>query len=140
MQRVVFCPGSRVAVRLRLICSILEEIEMNMPNQGQVYAAGRHVLTFAMGGVAFAAALHIVSEGDIATISKSISQISDGVAQIAAGLAPLIALASALYASWSASHKSQVAAVTAGVADGTIKNVVILTPTAPSTPPMEIKP
>lgn len=86
---------------------------MNLPSQSQVNAAGRHVLTFAMGGVASAAALHVISAGDATTISNSISQISTGVADIAAGLAPIIAIVSAWYAAWSASHKSQIASVNA---------------------------
>ena len=99
---------------------------MNLPNQLQVNAAGRHVLTFAMGAVSALATFHIIDAGDATTIGNSISQISGGVAQIAAGLAPLIAIASGFYASWSASHKSQVAAVTAAVADGSIPKATLV--------------
>lgn len=110
---------------------------MNLPSQSMVNAAGRHVLTFAMGGVASAAALHVISAGDATTISNSISQISTGVADIAAGLAPIIAIVSAWYAAWSASHKSQVTAVTNAVADGSIPKAAVVAQiqSTPVTPP-----
>lgn len=84
-----------------------------MPSQSQVVAVGRHVVTYAMGAATALAALHVVSAGDAATISNSITQISSGVAEIATGMAPLIAIVSALWSAWSSSHKSQIAAVNA---------------------------
>lgn len=95
-------------------------------SQAQVAAMGRHALTFSMGAVSSLAAVHVISAGDAATISGSISQISTGVADIAAGLAPLIAIASGWYAAWSASHKSQVAAVTAAVASGDVSKSAVV--------------
>lgn len=96
-------------------------------NWKPINAAGRHALSYSMGAVTALAALHVISAGDAATISASITKISSGVAEIAAGLAPLIALASAFYASWSATHKSQVAAVATAVAAGQVPKVEVLT-------------
>lgn len=84
---------------------------MNLPNQMQVAAFGRHVATYAAGGITAVAVLHIVNAGDAATLSDSLGKISTGVAEIASGLAPIIALVSGWYAAWSASRKSQIAAV-----------------------------
>lgn len=84
---------------------------MDLPNAGQIAAAGRHVLSYSMGAVTALAALHVVSGDDAATISASISHISSGVAEVGVGLAPLIGLASAAWSAWTASHKSQIAAV-----------------------------
>ena len=86
---------------------------MNRPNQAQVAAAGRHVLSFSMGAVTMAATLNLISGGDASTISNSLTQISSGIAQIAAGLAPLIGIATAFYASYTSSHTAQIAAVNA---------------------------
>lgn len=100
---------------------------MQMPNADQIKAAGRHVLTFAMGGVSFLATLHVISDTDATTVSASVTQISHGVAEIAAGLAPLIAMASAAWSAWSASHKSQIAAV-----NNSIPGVKVVRDTAPA--------
>lgn len=86
---------------------------MQLPNSSQVAAFGRHIATYAAGGITAVAVLHIVNAGDAATLSDSLSKISTGVAEIASGLAPIIALVSAWYATWSASRKSQIAAVNA---------------------------
>lgn len=86
---------------------------MQLPNQSSVSAFGRHVISYSMGAVTAAAALHLVSADDAATLTGSVTQISHGVAEIAAGLSPIIGLVSGLYAAWSATHKAQIAAVNA---------------------------
>lgn len=96
-------------------------------NMAIVTAAGRHVVSYSMGAVTMAAALHIISSGDAQTISHSIVQISDGVAQIAAGAAPLIAIGMGLFAAWSGRLKSQMAAVNAS---GAVKVVAADAPVA----------
>lgn len=84
---------------------------MNLPTQGQVAAFGRHVLTFAAGGVTFASTLHIISADQATTISTSLGHIANGFNELAAGIGPLVAMASGLYAAWSASNKSRVQSV-----------------------------
>lgn len=93
---------------------------MDLPNSGQVAAFGRHVASYAAGAITAGAVLHIISSGDASTLSDSLSKISTGVADIAAGVAPIVAMISGIYAAWSASHKSQVTAVVAAVASGSI--------------------
>lgn len=100
---------------------------MDLPNSSQVAAAGRHVLTFAMGGVSFLATVNILSPSDATTVTASVTQISHGVAEIAAGLAPLVAMASGFYSVWTASHKSQIAAV-----NNAIPGVKVVRDTAPA--------
>jgi len=82
-------------------------------NFGQYAAAGRHVLTFAMGAVTAAASIGIVTAGEAGTLTTSLGHIGTGVSELAAGLAPLIAMGSGLFATWSASHKSQIASINA---------------------------
>lgn len=86
---------------------------MDMPNSSQLAAMGRHIVTYAAGGITVAATLHVISAGDASALTNSITQISNGVAEIALGLGPIIALASGAFAAWTASRKSQVAAVNA---------------------------
>ena len=102
-------------------------MSLSLPNSAQVTALGRHVVSYAMGGVTALAAMNLISAGDATTVANSITQISSGAAQIAAGLAPLITLMSGLWAAYTASHGQQVAAVAAAVQSGAL-------------PPMSIPP
>ena len=86
---------------------------MELPSQSQVLAIGRHVVSYAMGGVTVLGVMHIVSASDVATLTTSIDQISQGVALIAAGLGPIIGIISALWSAYTASSKAQIATVKA---------------------------
>ena len=94
-------------------------------NTAQVAAFGRHILSFALGGVAAAAALHVVGANDAATITGAINQIASGVSSLVAGVSTLIAVVTGLYAAWTASSKSQLSAVAANPA---VTSVVVTTP------------
>lgn len=105
---------------------------MQIPSASQVAAAGRHVVTFVMGGATFLATLHVISSSDTTTISHSVTQISNGLADIIAGVAPLIAIGSALWSAWTASHKSQIAAV-----NNSIPGVKVVRDSSPGVPVTE---
>lgn len=79
--------------------------------QGQVIAAGRHLLTFVAGGITVAASLHAITPTDAANATAALNQIGTGVASLIAGITTLIGVASGLYAAWSASPFSQIFAV-----------------------------
>jgi hypothetical protein len=91
-------------------------------NTAQVAAFGRHVLTFALGAVAFAGAAHFLTPDDAAKATGALGQISAGVGQIWTGFATLAALGSALYASLTASSKNQINAV---AANPQVKQIVV---------------
>jgi tetrahydromethanopterin S-methyltransferase subunit D len=93
-------------------------------NLAQSIAFGRHVLTFAMGGVTVAAALHVINANDAANASQAISDIGTGLAKVIAGLTTLIGLVSAFYAAWSASPFSQLLAVSE---NPSVEKVVVTT-------------
>lgn len=84
---------------------------MELPTQAQVVAFGRHVVTFAMGGVTVLAAAHALSPTDATSATGAINQISSGVASIIAGVTTLIGIASGIYAAVSASPLWQLFAV-----------------------------
>lgn len=84
---------------------------MALPTQNQVVAAGRHLLTFAAGGIATAAALHAISPADATSATNALTQIGTGLASLIAGITTLIGVASGAYAAWSASPFSQIFAV-----------------------------
>jgi X-X-X-Leu-X-X-Gly heptad repeat protein len=94
-------------------------------NAAQVAAFGRHILSFALGGVAAAAALHVVAPTDAATITGAINQIASGVSSLVAGVSTLASVGLGLYAAWTASSKSQISAVAANPA---VTSVVVATP------------
>lgn len=77
----------------------------------QWYAAGRHVLTFAAGGVTVLASVHVLSPTDAQNATTALQQIGSGVLSVITGLSTLAGIVSGLYATWSASPKSQLLSV-----------------------------
>lgn len=63
---------------------------MKLPDISQVYAAGRHVASFAGGAVFYASMTGVVNSSDAANATHAISQIGDGFKDIAAGVGVLI--------------------------------------------------
>lgn len=98
---------------------------MQTPTSAQVASFGRHVLTFAMGMVTFAAATHIATGDQAADATTAINQIGTGIASIIAGSTTLIGLASGLYAAWKASPFSQIVSVTK---NPEVKQIVVSNP------------
>jgi len=98
---------------------------MNSPTQAQVYSFGRHVLTYAMGGISVFTAMHIGSDAQLADAKTAITQISTGVGSIITGGTTLVALASAFYAAWSASPFAQLLSVSK---NPEVKQVVVNDP------------
>lgn len=79
----------------------------------EIAAFGRHVATFAAGGITFAAIIGLVSSDEASILTQSMQHITEGVKEIAVGLGPIIGLACGLYAKWTASPPAQIAAVVA---------------------------
>jgi hypothetical protein len=102
---------------------------MNFPSNDQLVAIGRHVVSYAMGGITVLSVTHLVSSDQANQLGQSVNQISQGVALIATGLAPILAIVSSVYASWAQSQKSHIAAV--NQADNGL-HVVASTVTAPT--------
>ena len=75
---------------------------MNLPTQDQVLASGRHVVTFAAGGVTTFAALHLITGGDADSAIKALNLIGHGFSEIIAGGGTLIAIGSGIFAALSA--------------------------------------
>lgn len=75
---------------------------MRMPTQGEVLAGGRHVVTYAAGGVSMFAALHLLTGGDAESAGKALNQIGSGFAEIVTGLGTLVAVVSGVFATLSA--------------------------------------
>jgi hypothetical protein len=94
-------------------------------NSAQVAAFGRNILSFALGSVSAAAALHVVAPADAASLSGALNQIAAGLSSLVAGVSTLVAIGTGLYAAWTASNKSQISAVAANPA---VKSVVVSTP------------
>lgn len=111
-------------------------MQIKMPTLGQTTAFGRHVVSYAMGAVTMAAALHVVNDGQASSLTTAITQIVNGVTSIAGGVATLISVGAGLYAAWSASPLSQLLAV---AKNAEVKQVVVATPaTADAVPSAKV--
>ena len=105
---------------------------MNLTIPPPVAAFGRHVLSYSMGAVTAAAALHVVSSSDAQNLGNALTQISTGVQTIMGGLATITSFGMGLYASWSATKTSQLKAV---AANPEVTSVVVSTPAVAATVP-----
>ncbi len=72
----------------------------------QLQAAGKHVASYAAGGVSVFVALHFISPPQGLEATESINSIVDGVTQIAKGVAGLAAILVPVYTSWRAAHNA----------------------------------
>ena len=84
---------------------------MNLPNQAMVAAFGRHVVSYAMGALTFAAMTNVITSDQANVLTAAVSQIAHGVGDVAAGLAPIVSIVVGIYASRTASPASQLIAV-----------------------------
>lgn len=75
---------------------------VRIPTQDEVLAFGRHIVTFAGGGVTMFAALHLITGGDAESAANALNKIGSGFAEIVTGVGTLIAIASGVFASLSA--------------------------------------
>lgn len=64
--------------------------EMKMPDMSQVYAASRHVASFAAGTVFYASMTGIINAGDAGHANDAFMQIGAGIKEIVAGVTVLI--------------------------------------------------
>lgn len=84
-------------------------------NWNQAKAAGKHVASYAAGGVTVAVAFHFLSPTQGGDLSQNIGLVTDGVTKIATGIAGIIAVLAPVYtalkAANNASPSSQVASV-----------------------------
>lgn len=108
--------------------------------QSELFAAGRHVATYAAGAATAFGVLHVLSAGDAANAVTAVNEISDGVGKLFMIAAPLVGIVSGWFASHSATPKAQIAAAQAAdpaaviqavnVADNGVKVVSATTPGA----------
>ena len=71
-------------------------MQINIPtsfNSAQLYAAGRHVLSFVMGGVAIGSIMHVISADQANALTGAFNQIATGLSSVAAGVATLVTMA-----------------------------------------------
>jgi multisubunit Na+/H+ antiporter MnhB subunit len=81
---------------------------MNLPNQNQVAAVGRHVLTAVGAITAFASAMALLTPGEAANVVSGFQHLSNAASEFMLGIGTLIPVGSALWAAWTASRKSVV--------------------------------
>lgn len=107
---------------------------MKMPTLGQATAFGRHVVSYSMGAITMAAALHVVKDSDASSLTTAVTQISNGVVSIAGGLATIVSVGAGLWAAWSSSPLRQLLAVANNVE---VKQVVLSNPATANAVPSD---
>ena len=90
-------------------------MQISIPNinSSQLFAMGRHALSFIMGGVAFASVAHIITADDANAISGAVNQIATGLTSVLAGSATLVTMLTAAYSAYKASDNARLSAVAA---------------------------
>ena len=87
-------------------------------NTSQISAAGRHALSFAMGAIAAAGAMHAISSDDASSLSTALTQI-------ATGLATVVTILTGVYSAYLKSNEQQISAV---ANMPSVSSVVVTTP------------
>jgi X-X-X-Leu-X-X-Gly heptad repeat protein len=108
---------------------------MNMNwNWNQYKAAGKHVASYAAGGVTMALAWGLISPNDASQMTEGISTIVSGIEQLAKGVGMLAGVIIPIYTAWRAAHNASpneqaksVAANVDQITDKTAKLAVINT-------------
>ncbi len=75
-------------------------------NWQQYKAAGKHVVSYAAGGVSVAVALHFLSPTQATDITTNIGLISDGLTKVVAGIAGLVAVVAPIYTAMKSAHNA----------------------------------
>lgn len=103
----------------------------------QIWSFGRHVLTFAMGGITVGAMFHVLTAGQATDATTAVNQVASGVQSIVAGMTTLIGIGSGLYAAYTASPLSQIKSVSA---NPDVSKIVTTPAIASATPSSKVVP
>jgi hypothetical protein len=72
----------------------------------QYKAAGKHVASYAAGGLTVAVAMGLLTSSQSADANADINSIVDGLQSVLKGVAGLIAVATPIYTAWMAAHNA----------------------------------
>lgn len=75
-------------------------------NWNQWKASGKHIASYAAGGVSMAVALHFISPSQGGDLTQNISLISDGLMNVAKGVAGLAGILIPVYTAFRAAHNA----------------------------------
>lgn len=97
-------------------------------NWNQYKAAGKHVASFAAGGVGVAVALHFITPSQATDVNGNLTSIFTGLQQVATGIAGLGAVLVPIYTAWRASHNAAPAVQAAALVAAVPGTVIVTTP------------
>lgn len=72
----------------------------------QYKSIGRHVASYAAGGITAAVGLHFLSPAQGADVQNSVNQIMTGIENISDGVIGLLAVVTPIYTAWRAAHSA----------------------------------
>lgn len=75
-------------------------------NWNQYKAAGRHVASYAAGGITVAVGLHFITPQQAVDANGNLTQITTGLTQLIAGITGLVTLLAPIYTSFKAAHSA----------------------------------
>lgn len=97
-------------------------------NWNQAKSAGKHVASYAAGGVTMFVAFHILSPAQGTDITTDINLITEGLAKVATGVAGIIAVLVPVYTALRAAHNSSPVVQAQSLEQAVPGTVVITTP------------
>lgn len=72
----------------------------------QYKAAGKHVASYAAGGVTVAIAFGVLTSSQGADANTDVNSIIDGIESVVKGITGLVAIATPFYTAWMAAHNA----------------------------------
>lgn len=97
-------------------------------NWNQYKAAGKHVASYAAGGVTVAVGLHFLSPSQGGDIGGDINLIVDGVEKIATGVAGIVAVIAPIYTALRAAKNASPTSQASSLAQEVPGTVIVTTP------------
>lgn len=101
-------------------------------------AAGKHLASYAAGGVTVAVAWGLLSTTSGADINADINLIADGTKKVVEGTAGIIAVLTPIYTAWRAAHNASPDQQQAAVAARPDRMVVAIDPAKPAEAAMRV--
>ena len=114
---------------------------MNAPNQAQIFAVGRHLVSYAAGGITVAAggvgilySLHGVTAEQAASLTSAFSDLGHGLTTMAGAIGTIASIAMAVWAAMSSSPAAQAQAIISAVPGTKIVTTPELAAATPNEP------
>lgn len=97
-------------------------------NWNQYKAAGKHVASYAAGGVTVAVALHFLSDSQGADLGTNINLVVDGAGKVATGIAGIFGVLWPIYNALRAAHNASPTMLASSLAKEVPNTIIVTAP------------